>query len=101
MIINKFALPKDSFGDESFVQRRIGQAVVVDDDSLDDVVQDNLRQHIIYQCFEEEQIPNPFDNSEFDLVSNLNRNSNAKEDKKETPMGYIKDHSLMTGLLKK
>lgn len=72
--MSRFRLPRDSFASESFVQKREGKMVVVDDDSLDQMAVDELRKNIIAQCFNDSEVPNPFENSEFDLMSVQNKN---------------------------
>jgi hypothetical protein len=53
--------------------------VIIDTESLDSAVHEEMRKQMIEGAFGQPEIPNPFEGSEFDLKSVMNHDKEAKQ----------------------
>ena len=68
--VGPFKLPRDSVA-SSFMQVKQGHTVIVDTESLDSHIKNELRKTMLMYCFDQPEMPNVLDTSEFDLRSNF------------------------------
>lgn len=62
---------------------------VIDTESLDDIAKENYKNQLLIDIYNQPFVPNPLDDSEFDIKSDINWRAN-KKDEESTPQNMIK-----------